>query len=60
MGLWLLQNAEGCGQILAIHLRILKLVEMASRSKTFQSIIDPDWMKFYNPVNMVKEIKCIL
>jgi len=56
MGLWLLQECRRIWSDSGNSSSYSELVEMAREAKPFQSIIDPDWMKFYNPVNMVKEI----
>ena len=56
MGLWLLQECRrkwsDLGHVYTYH----ELVEIAQKAKPFKAIIDPDWMKFYNPEDMPTEI----
>lgn len=56
MGLWLLQECRRIWSDSGNAFAYSELVEMAREAKPFLSVIDPDWMNFYNPDNMVKEI----
>jgi rhamnulokinase len=56
MGLWLLQECRRIWLEKANGFTYPELVTMAEKAKPFQSIIDPDWMKFYNPDDMTREI----
>jgi len=56
MGLWLLQECRRIWTDTGHAYTYTELVEMAKKGKAFQSIIDPDWMKFYNPDDMTAEI----
>jgi len=57
MGLWLLQECKRIWLEKGNGFTYQELVTMAEEAKPFQSIIDPDWMKFYNPEDMTREIK---
>jgi rhamnulokinase len=57
MGLWLLQECRRMWSDSGNAFTYSELVEMAREAKPFQSIIDPDWMNFYNPDDMIKEIR---
>jgi rhamnulokinase len=57
MGLWLLQECRRIWLEKGNGFTYPELVTMAEKAKPFQSIIDPDWMKFYNPEDMTREIK---
>ncbi|HJX71926.1 MAG TPA: rhamnulokinase family protein [Bacteroidales bacterium] len=56
MGLWLLQECRRIWLEKGNGFTYPELVTMAEKAKPFQSIIDPDWMKFYNPDDMTREI----
>jgi sugar (pentulose or hexulose) kinase len=56
MGLWLLQECRRIWSESGNAYTYSELVEMAREAKPFLSVIDPDWMNFYNPDNMVNEI----
>ncbi|KPK87147.1 MAG: hypothetical protein AMS27_03320, partial [Bacteroides sp. SM23_62_1] len=57
MGLWLLQECRRIWTDAGQGYTYTGLVDMARKEKAFQSIIDPDWMKFYNPDDMTAEIR---
>ncbi len=57
MGLWLLQECRRVWSETGKSFTFPQLVDMAQKAKPFQSIIDPDWMKFYNPEDMPAEIR---
>ncbi len=57
MGLWLLQECRRVWSETGLDFTYPDLVNMAQKAKPFMSIIDPDYMKFYNPADMTDEIK---
>jgi len=57
MGLWLLQECRRIWSEAGNAFTFPELVDMAQKAKPFQSIIDPDYMKFYNPEDMTSEIR---
>lgn len=57
MGLWLLQECRRIWSDSGNAFTYNELVKMAREAEPFQSIIDPDWMKFYNPDDMTEEIR---
>jgi rhamnulokinase len=57
MGLWLLQESRRIWTDSGNAYTYPVLVEMAMKAEPFQSIIDPDWMNFYNPDDMTEEIR---
>jgi rhamnulokinase len=57
MGLWLLQECRRIWTDSGHAYTFSKLIELAKIAKPFLSIIDPDWMKFYNPEDMTEEIR---
>jgi rhamnulokinase len=57
MGMWLLQETRKIWSKEGKDYCYDELLKMASISKEFQTIIDPDDSKFLNPPNMIKAIK---
>ncbi len=57
MGLWLLQESRRIWTDSGNAYTYPELVEMAVKAEPFQSIIDPDWMNFYNPGDIIEEIR---
>jgi rhamnulokinase len=57
MGLWLLQECRRVWSEKGKDFTFPDLVSMAQKAEPFMSIIDPDYMKFYNPADMIAEIK---
>ena len=57
MGLWLLQECRRIWSEKGKVYTFPELISMAQKANPFQSIIDPDYMKFYNPEDMTAEIK---
>jgi rhamnulokinase len=57
MGLWLLQECRRIWSEKGMDFTFPELVTMAEKSEPFMSVIDPDYMKFYNPEDMTSEIK---
>jgi rhamnulokinase len=52
MGLWLLQQCRKTWSKLGQEVTYADLVEMSLLTKPFKTFIDPDYMGFYNPVDM--------
>jgi len=57
MGLWLLQECRRIWSEKGMGFTFPELITMAEKAEPFMSIIDPDYMKFYNPEDMTAEIK---
>jgi rhamnulokinase len=57
LGLWLIQECRRIWLETGKGFTYPELVDMAKEANPFQSIIDPDYMKFYNPEDMTGEIK---
>jgi rhamnulokinase len=57
MGLWLLQECRRVWSEKGMDFTFPELVAMAEKAEPFMSIIDPDYMKFYNPEDMTAEIR---
>jgi rhamnulokinase len=57
MGLWLLQECRRIWSEKGKAYTFPELVTMAQEAHPFRSIVDPDYMKFYNPEDMTAEIR---
>jgi len=57
MGLWLLQECKRIWALSGEDHGFPELVDMAEKSEPFMSVIDPDWMQFYNPPDMTDAIR---
>jgi rhamnulokinase len=57
MGLWLLQECRRIWSEKGLDFTFPELVTLAEKAEPFMAIIDPDYMKFYNPEDMTSEIR---
>ncbi len=56
MGLWLLQQCRRSWSKPGEEINYNDLISMAELAKPFKTFIDPDYMGFYNPIDMPNEI----
>lgn len=56
MGLWILQQCQRVWEASGINYSYRELIEMAEKSQPFKTLIDPDYLGFYNPPDMTEAI----
>ncbi len=57
MGLWLLQECRRIWARAGKEYSYSELIDSASQAESFRSVVNPDWLKFYNPPDMPEAIR---